>query len=723
LKHRLILLSAILSPIALLFASLALYLSTLAPGMLRGDSGEFQWAMASLNVAHATGYPLFTLLGYAWLQLPFAGVAAWRLNLISAIFGAAAVSMVFILSRAITRRFDAALIASFFFGLAPVIWFNASILEVYSLNAFFLALVIYLLLRWSSKPASEGPLYLAFLVLGFALAHHRMTALAVPAIIVFLLLAQHRFLFNWRRLIILILLTVPGLSLYLYVPFRLVAAGATLHYAIFDIILGQEFSSSLFRDFHFSQVLWQIPAQNFNVGLVLAALGAIALFRHKRDLAIMLVLIYLADVAFALAYWVPDVEVFLTPSFVIIAVWIAVGTEWIIDRLRLHLRPRLAPAAYFPVALILIFVLLVGLLQLPNIVDQVSQEAGTSEGRARAIISSTLPAGSLLELDWETATAIRFLQTTEGLRRDLEARLIKVDDKDEYKWVLKNVDSGRPVFIEHGVNWSRAEAGYVVEPGPVDLVQIVRGRVEAQRVSQKIDERIQLVGIQVDARSLVLYWQVEKPLVRDLATYVHYYDADGHPIGQEDHASCCEAVYGYRTTEWEVGKEIADTFRPAPAGTTFLQVGMYALDNGDIDQYGSTIALQTGSVEMNQIAQPLGIGLGESIIARGYELTNDGETLHLELYWEARSGVTHDYKVFVHTLDSSGKILQQVDREPLDGVYPTSAWQAGQVVRETFLLPSTNGQVAIEFGLYDAGKGKRLARADGGGDSISIGLK
>jgi hypothetical protein len=47
-------------------AALALYLSTLASGMLGGDSGEFQGAMASLNVAHATGYPLFMLLGHLW---------------------------------------------------------------------------------------------------------------------------------------------------------------------------------------------------------------------------------------------------------------------------------------------------------------------------------------------------------------------------------------------------------------------------------------------------------------------------------------------------------------------------------------------------------------------------------------------------------------------------------------------------------------------------------
>ncbi|MGE5139737.1 MAG: DUF2723 domain-containing protein, partial [Rudaea sp.] len=163
-------------PAAAVFAaSLALYVSTLAPGMLRGDSGEFQWAMASLNVAHATGYPLYTLIGHAWLQLPLPGLPAWRLNLLSALFGAGAVMMVTILGWKLTRRIDAALAGAAFFAVAPVFWFNASILEVYTLNAFLLAHILFLLIRWGETPVAQRtdtPLFAAFFVIGLSLAHH-----------------------------------------------------------------------------------------------------------------------------------------------------------------------------------------------------------------------------------------------------------------------------------------------------------------------------------------------------------------------------------------------------------------------------------------------------------------------------------------------------------------------------------------------------------------------
>jgi hypothetical protein len=711
------------APILIFQSSLALYLLTLAPGMLRGDSGEFQWALASLNVAHATGYPLFTLLGYGWLQLPLAGAVAWRLNLLAAIFGAGAVAIVFILARSITRRLDAALVAAIFFSLAPVFWLNASILEVYTLNAFLLALILYFLWRWSAEPSSNGFLYLAFFCVGLALAHHRLIVLATPGIFAFLLLTEPRFLFNWRRLLVLALLVVPGLSLYLYVPLRLLAAGATLHYAVFDIILGQEFSGSLFREYHFLQVLWQIPAQNFHAGLILAALGAVTLFFRKRNLAILLLLTYLADVAFGLAYWVPDVEVFLTPSFVVIAIWIAAGAAWLIEWLGAHVRPALSTRAALASAILLVLFPLVGLEQYPNVRAQVEAEAGTAEPRARAILTSDLPSGALLELDWETATAIRFLQTTEGTRRDLEARLIKLNDRDEYLWVLKNADAGRPVFAERGVHWTRALAGYRVQNAPAELVEIVRGPIEALAVGEDLDDRVQLMGLRADQTSLVLYWRARHPLQSDFATFVHFFDGDGQPLGQEDHAACCEAIFAYRTSEWEVGREYADTFRPAPGSTSYLQLGMYAVNNGDIDPFGRTLYLQIKPVELSRNARPLGIRLGEAINARAYELSVDGETVKLTLYWETRGAGLKDYAVFVHLFDSSGKILQQVDREPLDGVYPTSAWQPGQLVRDTYSLPATKGGVKLEFGLYDAANGQRLKRADGSGDVIAINLR
>ena len=72
----------------------AVYLTTLAPTVMWYDMGEFATASATLGIAHNTGYPLLILLGKAFTFLPV-GDTAYRVNLMSAVFTALAVALVF----------------------------------------------------------------------------------------------------------------------------------------------------------------------------------------------------------------------------------------------------------------------------------------------------------------------------------------------------------------------------------------------------------------------------------------------------------------------------------------------------------------------------------------------------------------------------------------------------------------------------------------------------
>jgi len=103
---------------------------------------------------------------------------------------------------------------------------------------------------------------------------------------------------------------------------------------------------------------------------------------------------------------------------------------------------------------------------------------------------------------------------------------------------------------------------------------------------------VELVGYQNTPDAFVLYWRVQPTLTQDLASYVHYLDAQGNKIGQDDRAACCQAVYGYRTSEWEPGHIYADVFKPAPPGTTSFLVGMYETVNGDIEPYGEPVEIK-----------------------------------------------------------------------------------------------------------------------------------
>lgn len=580
-----------LAPVFVFVGTLALYLSTLAPGMLRGDSGEFQWAMASLNVAHATGYPLFTLLGYGWQLIPLSSNLAWQLNLLAPFFGALAATTLFVLVRVLTTRTDAGLIGAFFFALAPVMWFNSSILEVYSLHTCLLALWLYLLYRWSRDSSQNAPLYLSFLVLGLGLAHHRLMVLALPALLYFLIATERKFFLNLPRLLLCALLVVPGLLLYLYVPLRLLPEGFTFDFAFYDIILGREYATSLLRELHPLPVLVEIPFNNFHIGLAVALVGAIALFRRAKHFNIALWLVYVVDVAFALIYSVPDIEVFLTSSFVVTAIWIGGGAAFILEWIGTRVGKQHARQAQVPVAIVLLLIPLFGLARMGEIHTAVAAEEAP-EARARAIAADNLPQGAILELDWETATALRFLQASEELRPDLEARLLAMNQRDEFWRALYTANAGRAVLIERGVNWDRAPAAFALEPRANDLAQIVRVPVELESAPAPVSDTVDFVGYNSTPKAFVVFWRVKQPLNKDVSTFVHFLDANGEKIGQDDRGACCAAVYSFRTSEWEPNQLYADVFKPAPENTASFLVGMYETVNGDIEPYGESIAIE-----------------------------------------------------------------------------------------------------------------------------------
>ena len=56
------------------------YLFTIAPGVVQIDSGELATVQATLGIAHPTGYPLFTLIGYLFLKLPLPFTKIFQAN-------------------------------------------------------------------------------------------------------------------------------------------------------------------------------------------------------------------------------------------------------------------------------------------------------------------------------------------------------------------------------------------------------------------------------------------------------------------------------------------------------------------------------------------------------------------------------------------------------------------------------------------------------------------
>jgi hypothetical protein len=70
---------------------LIFYLLTLAPGVIASDSGELATVQYTLGIAHPTGYPLFTILGFIFSHLPIPLRPITKLNLLTALWSVATV--------------------------------------------------------------------------------------------------------------------------------------------------------------------------------------------------------------------------------------------------------------------------------------------------------------------------------------------------------------------------------------------------------------------------------------------------------------------------------------------------------------------------------------------------------------------------------------------------------------------------------------------------------
>ncbi|XP_075470877.1 protein O-mannosyl-transferase TMEM260 isoform X3 [Ascaphus truei] len=133
----------------------AVYVNTLHPSVPGGDSGELITAAYELGVAHPPGYPLFTVLAkMAMWFVPF-GSVAYRVNLLSGLFGAAAASLLFYTTSRLSGSYAAGILASGLFSFSRLTWQWSIAAEVFSLNNLFVALLMALVVQYEEAKTAK----------------------------------------------------------------------------------------------------------------------------------------------------------------------------------------------------------------------------------------------------------------------------------------------------------------------------------------------------------------------------------------------------------------------------------------------------------------------------------------------------------------------------------------------------------------------------------------
>jgi 4-amino-4-deoxy-L-arabinose transferase-like glycosyltransferase len=116
--------------------------------------------------------------------------------------------------------------------------------------------------------------------------------------------------------------------------------------------------------------------------------------------------------------------------------------------------------------------------------------------------------------------------------------------------------------------------------------------------------------------------------------------------------------------------------------------------------------------------------LGDAIELIGYDAARTGNTIALTVYWGSIAETREDYTVFVHLVGAFNPVTQspvwaQDDARPGRGSYPTTRWQAGEVIVDDYrlVLPADvlGGEYQIEIGMYILKTGARVRLTDANG--------
>ena len=640
----------------------ALYLRTLAPGVLGGDSGEFQFAAWLGGFAHPTGYPLYLLLGYLWTHLLPIADAAWRMNAFSALWGAVAVGLLYLLAlrmlqmtapvgwpAAISRTL--ALLAAAIFAVTPTFWSQAVVAEVYTLNAALIIAILLALVTWAAR-GSINALFLAAFLFGLSLAHHRTTLLWIPTITVFVWLvcrqqdimrgpelarsetgqsreydATQRLTLSPRRLVTLSLLVLAPLLLYLTIPLTApqtpyvhvqVGPNQTLDLykptltGFLNYVTGREFQSE-FRApadalgrvvpslrLLASEVTW--------LGVLLGVLGLVWLARRSRPLLALTGLSFLTLFIFNLFYGIGDIAVYYIPLYALWALWIACGAAGIIaviERTIAHHAERTnLPVSQSPNLLVYLFpCLLAFLLPIYLLLTNFALTDQSRNTAARAFWEATLaqpiPQNAILVTnDRDEMMPLWYMQYVEGRRPDLTGLFPLIQPTPDWADVGATTDSA----LRSG--------------RPVLLIKAMPGL----DVKFKLMPKGKLVSVLGPA-------------------------ASGQPA------------------------------RPADA------------------RFGGTGP--AGAVRL----------LGYDI---GPEMPTPGETATVSLHWQPLRPLDSDYTTFVHLVNADGRVIGASDHRPGGVYYPTSLWKPGETLSDTHTLKLApdlgRPPYALEVGLYTGDK-------------------
>ena len=482
-------------------AVFALYAVTLAPTVQYWDASEYVAAAHALGIPHPPANPFFVIVAHVWGLLPLAADYAKRLNLLAALTSAVSAGLWFLIGERWLRSIIAtdrwrriAAAAGAVVGATMFTVWNQSVVneKVYTFSVLSIALVLWLTLRWADQPEETRRdhllLAIAYLI-ALSATNHLMGILVLPAVLVYVFLTDARALLRPGLLGGIVLVSIVGLSVNLFIPIRaaldpyLNQGDAWTWANLRDVLMREQFGKpSVFENPMYptgpdnpgrsivligQQLLnywqyfkWQFgrdwpAATQSGLALSFLLLGGVGAWRQwkadRRAALAMSALVF--TLTFALVFYlnfkwgysqpytgleheVRERDYFFVASFAAWGVWVGMGLAAIGEALATRV-PRHGWAYAAPIMLVVTLVPLFGnRLSAPRTGETLARDY------ARDVLNSVDPYALVITTGDNDTFPLWHAQEVEGLRRDVSVMVLSLANTN---WYLSQLQRRKPV--------------------------------------------------------------------------------------------------------------------------------------------------------------------------------------------------------------------------------------------------------------------------------------
>ncbi len=300
---------------------------------------KWQFIGKVLGTPHPPGYPLFILLSAIFSRLPLPLPLFTKVNLISTFFAILTLFFLYKVMRQIGANIFSSLIATSIFAFGKIFWSQSTEAEVYTLNSFFIILIVYFLILWRDKMDERFLSFSLFFSI-FSLSNHMTILILFPSIFIFILLISPKSLLGKRAILFSVISIMILFSLYLF----LVGRANKSVYSEFSIknikdfiyfvsggVWKKRLSSLTLNSIFYglSKFFSSIPSNLTFSSLIILASGIFALFKNFKVL-ILLLLSPLLFLFFSASYSIIDVEVNYIPVYLFMAIFTGFGINFLL---------------------------------------------------------------------------------------------------------------------------------------------------------------------------------------------------------------------------------------------------------------------------------------------------------------------------------------------------------------------------------------------------------